>query len=260
MGLYTEAFKKAQDDGRFDSSFHGNNVFAENLNTALPVKRSQYTVASTLSVGNYQAIGRLHEKIEYLLPTGASRVIAFCGCSGNEGTSAVAHNLSAYYAQHANHKSVSIPNSGKSVPHNILLIDCNLHSPQQHTYFNQKAQHGLAEIIETNAPLSRSTSWIVPMQYGFISAGRPKSSISGIFKSDKVQNLLKKAKEAFTTIILDFAAITIHPDIIPLLSRIDGVMLVCKEKHTKQESVLRAQKIIEQRNGKLLGLIINTNQ
>ena len=263
MGIYTEALRKAQSEGRFDVKNIQHNEFVENgANTNGVNQNNGLIVAPQIPYEITQNIRQLQERIEYLNPKKLSRTIAICGVNGAEGASTIAYYLAQAYAHSAppqGNRQVAtngVMNRNRKI-HNLLLIDANLHKPSMHNFFGIDVQPGLADIVEDNAELSRCTKWIEQHEFAVVPAGRNTHSITDIFKSKSYSMFLKKARQSFSTIIIDYSAMMEHPDILTTLPLFEGIVLVARHQHTKMDDLRQTKMILEQREGKILGVVLN---
>ncbi|RMD96174.1 MAG: tyrosine-protein kinase family protein [Calditrichaeota bacterium] len=258
MGLYAEALKKIET--------------IENAQTAFAA--AGQSVKQTPGIDNFplpmmpQAlapeIARLQERIDYLLPNRPSRVIGFCGVSGGEGSSTIAYLLSLLYArqgypfaqqQNRNGQTGYLRSLRKT--HHLLLVDANVHAPRLHTFFGLPREDGLVEMIETDLQLNEATAWISGREFAVLTAGKHPRAATHIFRSSRLTQLLRRAREAFYTIILDFSAILQHPDILTLAEMLDGVVLISRAEATRMQDLIRASQLLEQNHARVLGVVVN---
>ncbi len=261
MGFYSDALQKALADGHIDSNELRQRGFANGA-AAQPKRPANGIVSSSLSPFFADQVTGLQERIEYLQGKKLTRMIALCGCDGREGTSTIVHQLAIAYAltglrarkMKGDRRSGCY--SGNRV-HNTLVIDANLHSPRLHQLFGRSREQGVTEYVLQGMELEQCTKWLHVQDTALISAGIGAQSVSDIFKSPRFTGLLKRAEGAFSTVILDCAAVTLHPDVLALLSYIDGVVLIARPYSTPLEKLQRAREIIESRNGRVFGVVLN---
>ena len=266
MGIYHEALKKAQGRGDFSQGrMHRGNPFqaGRHLETS---RTGVSSIRLTLPRGLLNDISQLHERVAYVKPKAASRIIAFCGSDGREGASTIACTLALYTAQNSmayvanGHNGHPQAAASRSLSRPTLIIDANLHQPSVHWRLEVPQKPGLVEIIENNLEFAEATLWLVPDGLAVIPAGRYSRSVAEIFKSHRMQALLRRAREVFGTIILDCAAINRHPDILPLSGELDGVILVAQSGATPLEALQRAKKTLNEHSIPILGVVLNRHR
>lgn len=213
-------------------------------------------------------IDAVQETLEYLHAGTASRVVALCGCSGHDGCSTLAHFLATNYAltssnlqQRSGRFSAGMvaASPGQLSPgiKSTLLIDANLRAPALHARFNLRKEKGLVEIIEDDLDLDRAVKWILPETLAVLTAGREPSAISDIFKTQRMRTLVQRSGRKFSRVIFDCPAITRHADILPFAEELDGVVLVAASGRTRAEEIQRAHQLLEQKNARVLGIVLN---
>jgi len=266
MGIYHEALKKAQGRGDFTSGrMNRSNPFQAGRRFDA-TSTGASSINLTLPRGFLNDISQLHERVAYVKPKAASRVIAFCGSEGREGTSTIACTLALYTAQN----SMAYAQNGRngharqpvqrSLGRPTLIIDTNLHTPSLHWRLEVPQKPGLVEVIEDEVDFAEATLWLVPNGLAVIPAGRYPHSIADVFKSHRMQTLLRRAREVFGSIILDGAALNRHPDLLTLAGELDGVILVVHSGATQLESIRRSKKTLQQQGIPVLGVVLNRHR
>ena len=266
MGLYSDALQKALDDGHIDHGDVKRTGFA-NGRAAAPVSPSGTGLSNShLSAAFAEQIMTLQERIEYLQGKKQTRMIAVCGCVGDEGSSTIAQQLAIAYAQ-AGVQMSSVHKNGRHAyrysgnkAHNTLVIDANLHTPRLHQLFGRALEQGLTEYVMTGVELEHCTKWLPIRDFALISAGSGARTVSDIFKSQRFAGLLKRAAASFSTVIFDCPAIVVHPDVLAMLTHLDGIVLVARAYRTPMDKLQRAREIIESRKGRIFGVVLNRSR
>lgn len=259
MGTYSKALEKAAREGRI---LRNGRDFAQPppasaaASGTAPASR-RFRVPS-MPAGLRRELEMLRERIEYSLANKQTRVIALCGVNGREGCTTITAHLSLLYANRESPPANGTPglSPATGVRFQVLLVDGNVHTPGLHSIFAAERGHGLADIIVDQLDTNQGVQWIVPNVHALIAAGRPVPAASEVFKSSRLEALLKKARRSFRTIIFDCAAINVHPDVLSLASLIDGVVLVVREGHSTIDEVQRAKTLLEKHQANILGVAL----
>ena len=138
-----------------------------------------------------------------------------------------------------------------------LLIDCNFRKPSQHNRFTCGGSDTLLDIVKNNAgidgliPTERDNLYVLPAG----GSGLPEPA--AVFRSDAFGQLLLRAREKFSLVILDGPPVSYCAESRYLSSKVDGVILVLEAEKTRRYIALEAKKSIEKVGGRVLGVILN---
>ncbi len=250
MGLYSEALRKIQ-------TGHKRYAITDTWKT-------QPVSLPNIPRGMADDIRRLQERIDYLLPNRPSRVVGLCGVDRGVGNTTIAYMLSLQYARigypffcHGVNQWVDRRPMGMRKTHHLLLLDANLHAPGLHVFFGRRRETGLVDIIEQDLPWSEAASWIQPGEFALITAGRTPDAATHIFKSSRLPQFIRRAREIFYTIIIDFAAVLHHPDLMALGESLDGVVLVAAARSSRVEALQKTRALLDEKGIKILGVVLN---
>lgn len=140
----------------------------------------------------------------------------------------------------------------------VLLIDGNLRDSKLHTILNIDNKKGLSNILNEDLNYEE-----VINRHGteknlhIITSGSDISNPSELLAKDKMEDLIKKLKNEYDTIILNSPAIGAISDALTLSTISDGTILVCEAEKTEVEDVKKGKEILEKAEANILGIVLN---
>jgi len=158
------------------------------------------------------------------------------------GKSTIATNIAISYAQ-----------SGLKT----LIIDGDMRKPVQHYTFNVQNMKGLSSLIVENG---EPTEYIVPTHIEnlyLLPAGPIPPNPSELLGSERFKTIFENLKGLFDMIIIDTPPVLSVTDAQILSQRAKNVVLVVDASNNNRDEVLRGKELIEQANGKILGVVLN---
>jgi succinoglycan biosynthesis transport protein ExoP len=138
-----------------------------------------------------------------------------------------------------------------------LLIDGDLRRSTLHLTFGIEEEDGLTEYLQGDVPLNallRDTK--VPNLY-VVPAGRTPANPSELLGSPKFDDLLRKAREVFDTIVVDSPPVLVVTDAAVLANKLDGVVLVVRSDKTHRRAAENALEQLRLVGARVLGVVIN---
>lgn len=177
-----------------------------------------------------------------LATLGGKKTVEIVAVSDSSNASLITANLAVAMAQ-----------AGKRV----LLVDCNLHNPCQHTLFNLQ-NNGITDCLAAEGDITYFVQ-VTPQQNLFIlTAGaattqNPVEALMGI----SMQKVFFEAKADYDVILLDVPSIGAVSDAISLGAITEGVLLVLTNKKDKVEQVQKVKEMFIQAGVTILGCVLD---
>ena len=187
-----------------------------------------------------------HHRLKYNLlrlnPGKKMKALLFFSSTSGEGTSSVLINF-----------AISLATDGDRV----LLVDVNLWNPSLHGAFGLEQEDGLTELL-----LGRRTLEAVVKEAGIpnitvITCGAPHPNPFVILESGSLQTHTEAMKANADWVLLDCPASESCTVAGFLAPDMDGVVLVVEDGRARLEVVENARKSIKDRNGSVLGVVLN---
>ena len=148
--------------------------------------------------------------------------------------------------------AVVLANSGKRT----LLVDCDLRNPAIHRIFSMP-KIGLTNILMADARLSDTILESQIENLYIIPAGiKPLNSVE-LLSSDRMKELILSFKPDYDYIILDTPPVGLVTEAQVLSNIADGYIMVVSAGETDKNVLLKAQKLIQYADGRIIGAILN---
>lgn len=170
------------------------------------------------------------------------RTIAVTSPKPGDGKSTMAVNLGLVMAQ-----------AGRSV----LLVDCDMRKPRQHTLLGIENNAGIAEVLAGTADPWTLTHKIGDTNASFISAGQIPDNPAELLESDRFLKFLESAKEHFDVVIVDCPPMLKVSDPAIVASRVDGVLLALRLAQNTKPEAIHSRELLRKSGANLLGLVLN---
>lgn len=171
-----------------------------------------------------------------------------------EGKSWIANNMAVAFAQ-ANKR--------------VILVDTDLRNQcNKNEIFNVDKGEGLSDFIKEISDnklenLEKAKKYIqetkIPNLH-ILQNGTIPPNPAELISSNNMRNLLDLLKSMYDIILLDGTACMIVSDSVALSSMVDSTILVAESKKTKINDLKKVKKLVEDVNGKILGVITNKIQ
>lgn len=141
----------------------------------------------------------------------------------------------------------------------VLIIDGDLRKPRIHKVFgSDEIAPGLSDIITGRCdelkPAIRGSD--VEGLY-YMTAGPVPDNPTVLLKSDRMLEIVEECRKIFDVVIVDSSPLLGVVDARILSGYADGLILVSRAGHTPLEILRQAKEAIIERNGRLLGIVLN---
>ena len=170
------------------------------------------------------------------------QTIALTSCTPNEGKSTTIANLAVVLTQ-----------AGKSV----LLIDCDMRNPTVHKNFNLSNKIGLSSCISMGTALADAVQATAIEGLDALTAGVIPPNPSELLGSERMQNLLQRAKEEYDYVLIDTPPVLPVTDSLVLGSMVDGLILVIDSGAIKVEMARDVKNQLVNAGANILGVVLN---
>ncbi len=171
------------------------------------------------------------------------RSLMFTSPGSEEGKSTVLANLAVAVAQ---------------TERRVLVVDCDLRRPCQHEIFGLPNEAGLTTLLLNPADQAHP-----PIQETAVAGLRVLTSgplpplPADLVASRRMEEVLGFLSGQADMVIYDSPPINAVTDAAILATRVDGVLLVVRERRTRREAVVEARDRLMRVNALLLGTILN---
>lgn len=150
-----------------------------------------------------------------------------------------------------------------------LLIDCDQRNPNIHRVFGLSNAEGLSNILvdknevdknetdENRIDINRCIQKTEITNLHILSSGTRPPNPAELLGSTKMKNFTEELKGIYDFIILDTPPIILVTDAQILAQYADGCLLVISSGETERDLVIKAKRLLEKVNAKILGVVIN---
>lgn len=197
------------------------------------------TAPASLEAEQYQS---LRLKLERLRAARDIRMIALTSPTSGDGKTLSAINLAGALARGSNAR--------------VLLIEADLRRPAVAAQLGiEEGAIGLADIVMD--PTASLSDAVTELDFGFsvIPAGSPSIPVHEIFKSPRLEKLLRDAREQYDYVILDTPPFVPVSDCRLLAQWVDGVLLVVAANKTPRKLVEETLNHLDSTT--VLGIVFN---
>jgi polysaccharide biosynthesis transport protein len=141
----------------------------------------------------------------------------------------------------------------------VLIIDGDLRKPRIHKVFgSDEIAPGLSDLVTGRSdelkPAIRGSN--VEGLY-YMTAGPVPDNPTVLLKSERMQEVIEECRKIFDVVIVDSSPLLGVVDARILSGYSDGLILVSRAGHTPLEILKQAKEAIRERNGRLLGIVLN---
>jgi len=190
-----------------------------------------------------EAYRSLRTNLEFFSLDEPIRTLVVTSPGAEEGKSTVLANLAVVLAQ-----------GGKRV----ILADCDLRRPTQHTLFGLDNTAGLTtmmvdETAQSEPPLRRTSVDGLRV----LPAGPSPPNPAELLGSRRMKEAMAALIEQTDLLLFDAPPVLAVTDALVLAVQADGVLLVVKAGSTKREHVQQAKERLERVNARIVGSVLN---
>ena len=185
----------------------------------------------------------LYKVIDTMLPDISNRVVQFIGSRTGEGTSTVVRELARVAAERI----------GRSV----LLMDADRYQGTQSRFFSAPSQYSWINVFQESGELGRAIHRVGESGLFFSPACNSSVPTPELFNSLRFEGFLANLKLEFDLVLIDSPPLTVSPDALALVSKVDGVILVVEAEKTKWRTAGYAKEQIQRVGGNILGIVLN---
>ena len=170
------------------------------------------------------------------------QTIVLTSCTPNEGKTTTIANLAVVLTQ-----------AGKSV----LLMDCDMRNPTVHKSFNLSNKVGLSSCISMGTAVADAVQATGIEGLDALTAGVIPPNPSELLGSERMKNILQRAKEEYDYVLIDTPPVLPVTDSLVLGSMVDGLILVIDSGEVKVEMAREVKNQLVHAGANILGVVLN---
>ena len=168
------------------------------------------------------------------------RTILVAAASASKDKPQVAANLGVAFAR---------------VGQRVILVDCDLRHPGQHTLFGVSSAAGVTTAVrDEKAALPLQVTEVPGLQ--LLTAGPRIDVPSDLLASPAMGQLVKRLAGEADIVLFDAPPVTVATDAAELATQVDGVVLTIAAGVTKREEAQRANELLAQVGARVVGAVL----
>ena len=170
------------------------------------------------------------------------QTILITSASPDEGKSTTLANLAVTFAENGR---------------DVLAVDCDLRRPSLHQLFNLTNERGLTTAIAEGGQLAEQIRATDIPHLRVIPSGPLPPNPAELLGSQRMDRVIEALRSLADIILFDAPPTNAVTDAAVLGAKMDGVLLVVSAGRTKRDHAIRAKRMLEKVNAKVLGVVLN---
>jgi len=138
----------------------------------------------------------------------------------------------------------------------VVLLDCDFRRANASNYFD-KAEAGIAEVIENSVPLERALVKDGKSGFWFLSGSASGADVTADLLGNRLDALFQRLSEKFDYVVIDTPPLLGSADARILASKADRVLYLIEWNKTPASVVRAAMDILRQSNANVAGVVLN---
>ena len=184
----------------------------------------------------------LRANVEFNKPDGNANTFTLVSGGPGEGKSTTLNNLAFTCAKGG---------------YNVLVVDADLRRPTQHYLFDVENDFGLTDYLTGKADLEEITRTTKIDNLSFIPSGQIPDGAVGILNSQRMVEMIAKAKGLYDLVFFDSPPILGVSDGSVLASEVDVTVMVVQHRRFPRAMLLRVKQAVQHAGGTLIGVVLN---
>lgn len=241
LAMRQQRFLKSQKDVE--------NIFGYPVWSVIPPIEDKDTVDKHGSNALISIVGEMHRMIQdhpqLLSADQTLKTIVVTSPESGEGKSTISANLAVTMAQ---------------LGQRVLLVDANMHNPQQHHLFKLPNELGLSNVIRDTSIRFPEVQMIINQvmnNFDVLTSGTKPASPISILCCERMTLLLQYFAWNYDFVILDASPLLYVDGTSALGNMADGVLLVTNPAAIGAEDIAMVKEIITRSEQNVIGMVIN---
>jgi len=142
-----------------------------------------------------------------------------------------------------------------SLGRKVLLIDCDMRRARVHGALGLRPELGLADVLTGDAKLEEAILRVEGANLDVLGSRGQPANPSELLGSQAMRELVEEAARRYDRVIIDTPAALGLPDAKVVCDLSDGIVLVVRANHTRQEDLQTVLEILDR--NRILGMVLN---
>jgi len=139
----------------------------------------------------------------------------------------------------------------------ILLMDCDVRRPVQHTVFQVPLAPGFSELLTGDLAVKDAARPTKVKNLHFLPAGMAGGNPSRLFSGTRVKDTVRKLHERFDIVVFDSPPVVPVSDPLHFLDAVDGCLFLVMAGQTHRDVSQRGVEILRSAGANILGVVAN---
>ncbi len=207
--------------------------------THLPKGQIRFSNMSALGREGYQ---RLRSNIFAIQKEGAGKTLVVTSPENAEGKSTIVSNLGMAMAQ---------------LGRNVLIVDCDMRQPSQHTLFRLPNEIGLSTVLDRKTSLQEAIQKTDFPNLKILTSGPIPEDPTRLLSATYTADVVREMAGRYDVVILDTPAMLPVVDSTLLAPVVDGVLMVVRRGQSHRDAIAVAQTQLNEVQANLVGVVLN---
>ncbi len=185
----------------------------------------------------------LYKVIDTLLPDISNRLVQFIGSRAGEGTSTIVREFARIAAER--------------IGLSVLLMDADRYQGTQSQFFSVASKYSWMNVLQESGELARAIHRVGESDLFISPACNSSVPTPELFNSQRLEGFLANLSIEFDLVLIDSPPLTVTPDALAMVSKVDGVVLVVEAEKTKWRTAGYVKEQIQRVGGNILGIVFN---
>jgi succinoglycan biosynthesis transport protein ExoP len=215
--------------------------------------RADRSKGAGLPAGEAEAFNLIRAHLRFFNVDRDLRTLVVASAAPGDGKTTIAHRLAEAAAR-----------SGSRV----LLVEADLRHPTLARQFDIQAGPGLADVLIGELPMGEATQSVdLDVSSGTGTKGRKLDVLlagavlppnpAALLESEAMEGVLEQAKSTYDLVVIDTPPLTAVSDGFPLLTKVDGVVIVSRVGRSRRDAAEQLRKVLDGSGVPLLGVVVN---
>lgn len=189
-----------------------------------------------------ESIRFLRTNLQYIAREHGMRSFAFASPMSAEGKSTVVANLAVVMAQ------VGFP---------VVVIDADMWHSSQHSLFKTRNDVGLSTLLAQSERSWNTVALTVGIPNLRLITSGPLPPDPADLLGRNLKSIVEEVVSAGNVVLIDTPPILLGSDTLIVSGCVDGIVMVCRDRHTRRFALNRALAVLKPTGAKIIGAVVN---
>lgn len=139
----------------------------------------------------------------------------------------------------------------------VLLVDADMRKPTVYKTFQLNNNAGLSTVLSTDADILETVQKSTLDNLSIVTSGPKAPNPSELLGSRKMDQVIVETQSIYDIVLFDMPPVVTFTDAQIMASKVDGTLLVVREKWTRKDGLNKAKELLELVNARMLGVVYN---